>query len=129
MISFLPWRKPIFFSLLFFAFIAITIIISGCGTPQILSSLLSGKSEPESRQTELAPGQLVTLDGYDPETGVLVLRISLRKDLNSPPSGVITTLNHGESVKFIRREGDGVLVETKDDKRGWVASFFVREFK
>ena len=96
--------------------------------PQILS-VFSGKSEPQSRQTELAPGQLLTIDGYDPETGVLVLRIPLRKDLNSPPAGVITTLNHGESVKFIQREGDGVLVETKDGKRSWAASSFIKELK
>lgn len=110
------------------AFIAITIIISGCGTPQILS-VFSSKPEAQSRQTELAPGQLLTLDGYDPGTGILVLRIPLRKDPDSPPSGVITALNHGESVKFIQREGDGVLVETKDGKRGWAASSFIKELK
>ena len=129
MILFLPWRKPIFFSLLFFAFIAITIIISGCGTPQILSSLLSGKSEPESRQTELAPGQLVTLDGYNASVGIVVRRITLWKDQNNRGAGVSATANHGEGVKFIQREGDNVLVETSDGKRGWVTSYFIKELK
>ena len=102
--------------------------VTGCGTPQILS-VFSGKPEAQSRQTELAPGQLLTIDGYDPGTGVLVLRISLRKDLNSPPSGIIATLNHGELVKFIQREGDSVLVEMKDGRRSWVASSFIKELK
>lgn len=96
--------------------------------PQILS-VFSGKPELQSRQIELAPGQLLTIDGYDPGTGVLVLRIPLRKDLDSPPDGVIATPNHGESVKFVRREGDSVLVDTRDEKRGWVASSFIKELK
>ena len=114
--------------LFFLTLLVTTTLIVGCGMPQILS-VFGGKPEPQSRQTELAPGQLLTIDGYDPGTGVLVLRIPLRKDPDSPPSGVITTLNHGESAKFVRREGDSVLVETRDEKRGWVASSFIKELK
>ena len=82
-----------------------------------------------AQRTEIMPGQLLTIDGYDPGTGVLVLRIPLRKDPDSPPSGVIATPNHGELVKFVRREGDSVLVDTKDEKRGWVASYFIKELR
>ena len=60
-------------ALRFLGFIAITIIISGCGMPQILSAL-SGKPEAQSRQTELALGQLLMIDGYDPGTGVKELK-------------------------------------------------------
>lgn len=112
----------------FLAFVAIAVIMSGCGTPQILS-VFSGKPEPQSRQTELAPGQLLTLDGLDPGTGVLVLRIPLRNDSVSSPAGIIATSNHGELVKFIQRDADNVLVETKDGKRAWVASYFIKELR
>ena len=96
--------------------------------PQILS-VFSGKPEAQSRQTELAPGQLLTLDGYDASTGILVRWITLWKDQNNRAVGISATANHGEGVKFINKEGDNILVETRDGKRGWVASFFVKEFK
>jgi len=110
------------------AFIVLTVTISGCGTLPVLSSL-SGKSEPQSRQTELAPGQLLTLDGLDPGTGILVLRIPLRKEPNDSSRAIVATPHHGESVKFVQRDAENVLVETKDGTRGWVSSWFVKEFK
>lgn len=113
----------------FLAFVAIAVIMSGCGTPQILSSL-GGRSEPESRQIELAPGQPLTLDGLDAGTGILVLRIPfLRKDPGNSSAGIIATANHGDGVKFIQRDADNVLVEAKDGKLGWVASYFIKELK
>ncbi len=114
--------------LFFLTLLVTTMLIAGCGMPQILSAL-SGKPEAQSRQTELAPGQLLTLDGLDPSTGVLVLRIPLRKDLSSPPSGLIATLNHGDQVKFVQRDADNVFVETRDGRRGWVTSYFIKELK
>lgn len=110
------------------AFIAITIIISACGAPQILSSF-GGKPEPESRPTELAPGQLLTIDGLDPGTGILVLRIPLRKEPAASATAITATSNHGELVKFVQRDAENVLVETKDGKRGWVSTRFVKELK
>lgn len=110
------------------AFIAIAIIISACGTPQILS-VFSAKPEHQSTQTELAPGQLVTLDGYDPVSHIVVRWINLSKDYKNREAGIAATANHGDAVKFIQREGDNVLVETTDGRRGWVASYFVKEFK
>lgn len=112
----------------FLAFVAIAVIMSGCGTPQILSSL-GGRSEPESRQIELAPGQPLTLDGLDAGTGILVLRIPLRKEPAGSSTAVIATGNHGEPVKFVQRDADNVLVETRDGKRGWVASYFIKELR
>ncbi len=110
------------------AFIAIAVIMSGCGTPQVLS-VFGGKSEPESRQTELAPGQLLTLDGLDPGTGILVLRIPLSKEPAGSATAITATSNHGELVKFVQRDAENVLVETKDGKRGWVSTRFVKELK
>ncbi len=112
----------------FLTFVAIAVIISGCGTPQILS-VFGGKSEPESRQTELAPGQLLTLDGLDSGTGILVLRIPLRKEPAGSATAITATSNHGELVKFVQRDAENVLVETRDGKRGWVSTRFVKELK
>ena len=105
-----------------------TMSVTGCGMPQILS-VFSGKPEPQSRQTELAVGQLVTLDGYDASAGIVVRRITLWKDQNNRAAGISATANHGDGVKFIQREGDSVLVETTDGKRGWVTSYFIKELK
>ena len=59
--------------LFFLTLLVTTMLIAGCGMPQILSAL-SGKPEAQSRQTELAPGQLLMIDGYDPGTGVKELK-------------------------------------------------------
>lgn len=111
----------------FLTLLVTTMLIAGCGMPLTLP--FGGKPEAQSRQTELAPGQLLTLDGLDPGTGILVLRIPLRKDPVSSSAGIIATSNHGELVKFIQRDADKVLVETKDGKRGWVDSYFIKELK
>ena len=119
-------RRPLSF-LLVSGLCALTFSALGCDIP--FSLPLPDMFRSPAQQPEIMPGQLLTIDGYDPGTGVLVLRIPLRKDPDSPPSGVIATLNHGESIKFVRREGDSVLVDAKDEKRGWVASQFIKELK
>ena len=120
-------KKRIFSFVLLLRLSPLIFSITGCDLPFNLP--LGDIFRPTPQQTEITPGQLLTIDGYDPGTGVLVLRIPLRKDPDSPPSGVIATLNHGESIKFVRREGDSVLVDAKDEKRGWVASQFIKELK
>ena len=75
------------------------------------------------------PGQFLTLDGLDSGTGILVLRIPLRKEPAGPSTTIIATRNHGEQVKFVQRDAESVLVETKDGTRGWVSSRFVKELK
>ena len=44
-------------------------------------------------------------------------------------SRVVARVPHGEQVKFIRRSGDGILIETKSGQRGWVTYWFIKEFK
>lgn len=73
--------------------------------------------------------RFVTLDGYDAATGITIQKINLWKDYNNRRAGISATAQHGEKVKLIRREGDGVLVETKAGKRGWVTYYFIKEFK
>ena len=75
--------------------------------------------------------QWITLDGYDPNTGELETPlIAVWKDLqNKGGTGAVTNLPHGTKAKLICREGDGLLIETKDGKRGWITAHFTREFK
>ena len=115
-------------TILFVISLIATMSVTGCGMPPILS-VFSGKPEPESRQTELAPGQPLTLDGLDSGTGILVLRIPLRKEPAGSATAITATSNHGELVKFVQRDAENILVETKDGRRGWVASQFIKEFK
>ena len=110
--------------LFFLTLLVTTMLIAGCGMPLTLPF-----GDPESRQTQVSTGQFVTLDGYDSNTGILVRWITLWKDQNNRAVGISATANHGEGVKFINKEGDNILVETRDGKRGWVASFLVKEFK
>ncbi len=44
-----------------------------------------------------------------------------------PGVPVVTTVNEGDKVKLIRREGDGVLIETRDCKRGWMDYGLIQE--
>jgi len=53
----------------------------------------------------------------------------LRKEPAGSSPAIIATSNHGELVKFIRRDADNVLVETKDGKRGWVNSYFIKKLR
>jgi len=103
----------------------VAISLVGCDLPQVWSPF--GKaSAPPSEQPKLAPGQFVTLDGYDSSGGFVVQRITLWKDQKDHAAGISATAKHGESVKFIQRESDSVLVETTDGKRGWVSSYFIK---
>lgn len=80
-------------------------------------------------QPEIMPGQPLTLDGLDSGTGILVLRIPLREELAGYSTAVVATGNHGEPVKFVQRDAENVLVETKDGRRGWVSTRFIKELK
>jgi hypothetical protein len=78
---------------------------------------------------EITPGQLLTLDGLDAGTGLLVLRILLRKEPTGAAAAIVATSSHGELVRFVQREAENVLVETKDGRRGWVSTQFIKELK
>ncbi len=84
-------------------------------------------ADEQEKETTDESVKYVTLDGQD--EGITIKEIRLWKDYNNRMSGVATTASHGEKVTFIRREGDGVLVETKNKIRGWVTYYFVKEFK
>ena len=91
---------------------------------QSLESKVESKEKPEVR-----PGQFVSLDGYDASVGITVLSIALWNDYKNQAAGFAGVGRHGDGVKFIKRVGDGILVEISDGRRGWVDAIFIKEFK
>jgi len=91
---------------------------------QSLESKVESKEKPEVR-----PGQFVSLDGYDASVGITVLSIALWNDYRNYAAGFAGVGRHGDGVKFIKRVGDGILVEISDGRRGWVDAIFIKEFK
>lgn len=71
-------------------------------------------------------GTELTIDGWDPATKSIIDPINLWK--NYETRTYAGNVQHGEKVKFIKRDGDGVLIETKSGIQGWVTYFFIREF-
>ena len=83
---------------------------------------------PTPRPTDtLMP--MVTIDGKDPSTGLIIEPINVWKDYNNRAAGIATTVKDGQRVQFVRRTGDGVLIQTHEGKRGWVTYWFIEEFK
>ncbi len=89
------------------------------------STVASGRDAP----SDTTPGENVTLDGYDASVGITVVKITLWKDYKNHAAGVSAIAAHGDGVKLLNRIGDDVLVETRGGKRGWVNSYFIKEFK
>ena len=88
------------------------------------------KSRVELKQeAKVMPGQFVSLDGYDASVGITVLSIALWNDYKNQAAGFAGVGRHGDGVKFIKRVGDGILVEISDGRRGWVDAIFIKEFK
>lgn len=75
------------------------------------------------------PVRLITIDGYDPASDSIIDPINVWQDYENRDAGIVTQAHHGASVKFLRREGDGILIETADGTQGWVTYWFVKEFK
>jgi hypothetical protein len=67
----------------------------------------------------------VTIDGTDPDVGVVIQEINLWKNYQTRTWA--GRVKHGQKVYFIKREGDGVLVETKSGLKGWVTYWFIKE--
>ncbi len=94
----------------------------------------SSDSEVKSRvelkkEAKVRPGQFVSLDGFDASVGITVLTIALWNDYKNSAAGFAGSGRHGDGVKFIKRTGDGILVEISDGRRGWVDAIFIKEFK
>ncbi len=68
----------------------------------------------------------ITIDGTDTD-GTIIDPINLWSSYET--RSFAGTVRHGEKVKFIRRDGDGILLETRTGQRGWVTYFFIKEYK
>jgi hypothetical protein len=75
------------------------------------------------------PETFVTMDGYDPASDSIIDPINLWIDYDDRSAGIAAKAKHGDKVKLVQREGDGVLVETADGVQGWVTYYFIKEFK
>ncbi len=72
-------------------------------------------------------GKPLTIDGRDPATGDIIDPINLWE--NYETRTYAGKVSHGQQVYLVKREGDGVLIETKNGLRGWVTYFFIKEYK
>jgi hypothetical protein len=80
----------------------------------------------------LTPGQTVTLDGIDTDTGELVVeRINLWKNYyNRLKGGAVGWIRHGETAIFMQFTSDKQGVQIQYGKYvGWVTWFFIKELK
>ena len=104
---------------------AIAVIFAiGCGSKE------KAEQPPEmSDEVKQLIGKDVTLDGYDASTNMTVEDINIWKDYNNRSLGISTRGKHGQKVKLLNKVGDGVEVETKDGKKGWVTYYFIKELK
>lgn len=78
-------------------------------------------------ETKLPRRRIVTIDGTDNDAGDVIQDINLWENYQTRTWA--GRVKHGQKVYFIRREGDGVLVETKSGLKGWVTYWFIKEEK
>ncbi len=71
-------------------------------------------------------GRQLTIDGWDPASKSVIDPLNLWKDYQSRTYA--GKVRHGEIVTLVKREGDGVLIETKSGLRGWITYFFIKEY-
>ncbi|HEY3404957.1 MAG TPA: hypothetical protein VGK59_16320 [Ohtaekwangia sp.] len=86
------------------------------------------KAEAESSKKSAASQKTsLTIDGRDPATGDIIDPLNLWA--NYETRTYARKVGHGEIVTLIKREGDGVLIETESGQRGWITYFFIKEYK
>lgn len=108
------------------------IIFSFAALILIIIILLSVDNKKENLTTPTISNENIlnktgTIDGYDPASGTTIDPVRLWSDYkNRTFAG---TVRHGEKVKLIKRDGDGVLIEKRNGKRGWVTYFFIKGLK
>ncbi len=78
------------------------------------------------KDTEVVRRRIVTIDGTD-DVGDVIPELNLWENYQTRTWA--GRVKHGEKVFFIRREGDGVLVETKSGLKGWITYWFIKEEK
>lgn len=68
-------------------------------------------------------GQLVTVSGSDGQGGIID-PINVWADYKTR-SKVVAKVHPGDQVTMLRRDGDGILIETKAGDQGWVTYWFI----
>ena len=69
----------------------------------------------------------LTMNGRDPATGDIIDPINLWS--NYATRTYAGKVRHGEKVMLVKRDGVGVLVETKSGLKGWVTYLFIEEYR
>jgi len=83
-------------------------------------------------ECELQVGQIITLDGTDPNDGILDCpEILIWSDFhNRLKDGISGGLDHGEKVQYLGETDDKEGVHIKSGNvEGWVSWFFIKELK
>ncbi|MFM8348580.1 MAG: hypothetical protein ACKOAR_11120 [Bacteroidota bacterium] len=93
---------------------------------EILRKKTSNKHNQKKYDSTQPEEKFVTMDGTDKD-GTIIQSINIWSDYQKRTYA--GKVRHGESVKYIRREGNGVMIETHTGNRGWVTYFFIKEFK
>jgi len=75
------------------------------------------------RPTRTVTAQMVTINGTD-ETGALIDPVNVWATYQ-PRGRVVAHVRNGEQVAMLKREGDGVLIQTRDGTQGWVTYWFI----
>lgn len=72
-------------------------------------------------------GQLVTINGSDGQGGIIdPINVSATYQ---PRGRTVAQVHPGEQVTMIKRDGDGVLIRTRDGTEGWVTYWFINGLK
>lgn len=85
------------------------------------------KNETSNNKVDPEYGRELTIDGWDPATNSIIDPLNLWE--NYETRTYAGKVRHGNKVWYVRRNGDGILIETKSGQRGWITYFFIREFK
>lgn len=69
-----------------------------------------------------------TIDGYADVAQELIDPVNVWDNYKTR-TAIVARVRHGERVGIVRREGDGVLIETSNGVRGWLTYTFLRDIK
>lgn len=104
-------------------------IILGLASCAILYSCF--RPTPRQETKPYPTPTYLTLDGTDPDdpdAGIVVWEINLWDDYDTR-AAVVGVGEHGQQVRLVKVEGNGVLIELPNGKKGWVSPTFLKEYK
>jgi hypothetical protein len=87
---------------------------------------LAPKQAPRRRKSEQRI--ILTINGFDPATNQVIDPINLWSEYYPSKKYSGKVVHHEQKVTLVRRQGDGVLIETLSGDQGWVTYFFIKEY-